>query len=46
MLPCNMYTIDAFSDSFTRGQWWVKLPKTIMPANSDAISLNWKTSSL
>ena len=41
-----MYRIDMFSDPFPRGQWWVKLPKNSMHANSEAISLNWKRSSL
>ena len=48
MTCCNvtMYTIDTVSDPFPSGQWWVKLPKNSMPKNSEAISLNWKTSSL
>ena len=38
---CNVtiYTIDTFSDPFHRGQWWVKLHKNSLPANSVAISL-------
>ena len=45
---CNVtiYTIDMFSDLFPRSQWLVKLPKNTMPANSEVISLNWKTNSL
>ena len=48
MTCCNVtvYTIDRFSDPFPRGQWWVTLPINSMPANSEAISLNWKTNSL
>ena len=40
-----MYTKDVFSDPFPFGYLWVKWPKNSMPAHSEAISLNWKTSS-